>query len=42
LVVDLDSERFKIREKAGKQIEEIGELAKPALQKALGGKPHMR
>ena len=41
LLADLDSDRFEIREKATKQIEEIGELAKPALQKARTGKPSL-
>lgn len=41
LVAELDSERFEVREKAGKQIEEIGELAKPSLLKALEGKPSL-
>lgn len=39
LLAGLDSDRFAIREKTMKQIEEIGELAKPALQKTLVGKP---
>jgi hypothetical protein len=37
-LTDLDSERFEVREKAARRIEAIGELAKPALQKALAGK----
>lgn len=41
LVAELENERFEVREKAQKQIEEIGELAKPDLQKALGGKPSL-
>jgi WD40 repeat protein len=39
LLADLDSERFEVREKASKQIEGVGELAKLALQRALTGKP---
>jgi WD40 repeat protein len=41
LLADLDSERFEVREKAAEQIETVGELAKPALQKALAGKPSL-
>jgi WD40 repeat protein len=40
-LTDLDSERFGVREKAARRIEAIGELAKPALQKALAGKPSL-
>jgi WD40 repeat protein len=41
LLADLDSDRFEVREAATKQIEEIGELVKPALQKVLIGKPSL-
>jgi RNA polymerase sigma factor (sigma-70 family) len=41
LLAELDSERFEVREKAAKQIESIGELAKPALHKVLVGKPSL-
>ncbi|HWG43211.1 MAG TPA: hypothetical protein VN688_10530, partial [Gemmataceae bacterium] len=41
LLTDLDSDRFEVREKAMKQIEAIGELAKPALRKTLAGNPSL-
>jgi hypothetical protein len=40
-LADLDSERFEVRENAAKKIESLGELARPALQKALAGKPSL-
>jgi WD40 repeat protein len=39
LVADLDSEQFKVRDRAAKDLEKLGEVAAPALQKALGGNP---
>lgn len=41
LLADLDSDRFEVRDKATRQIESIGELAEPALRKALAGKPSL-
>src|SRR5207302_10243225 len=35
LLTDLDNERFPVREKARKRQEQLGELAEPALRKAL-------
>jgi len=39
LISDLDSEQFAARRKAAADLEELGQLAEPALQKALRGKP---
>jgi len=39
LVRDLDSDRFQAREQATKEFEELGEIAIPALQKALVDNP---
>jgi RNA polymerase sigma factor (sigma-70 family) len=39
LVADLDSESFTVRREAGRQLEELGEAAEPALRRALGAKP---
>jgi hypothetical protein len=39
LLADLDNERFTVREEARKGLEEMGELAEPALWQALAGKP---
>jgi hypothetical protein len=39
LVADLDSEQFKTRKNAGDDLEKLGELAEPALRKALEGNP---
>jgi WD40 repeat protein len=39
LITDLTSDRFAVRDKASKELEELGELAKPALLKALEGQP---
>jgi RNA polymerase sigma factor (sigma-70 family) len=41
LLADLDAERFEVRDNAARQIEAIGELARPALEKALEGKPSL-
>jgi hypothetical protein len=39
LIADLDSNRFAVREKASGELEQLGELAEPALRGALEGKP---
>jgi hypothetical protein len=39
LIADLDSEEFKTRDAACKELEGLGEAAGPALRKALDGKP---
>ncbi len=38
-IVDLDSDTFAVREKATRELEEMGEAAEPALRKALADKP---
>jgi RNA polymerase sigma factor (sigma-70 family) len=39
LVADLGSEQFKVRDRAMNELEKLGEVAAPALQKAVGGEP---
>jgi RNA polymerase sigma factor (sigma-70 family) len=39
LLTDLESEQFAVREKAQADLEELGELAEPALRQALEGQP---
>jgi WD40 repeat protein len=39
LVHDLDDEDFQVRDRASRRFEELGEVAKPVLTKALEGKP---
>jgi WD40 repeat protein len=39
LVRDLDDDTFEVRERATKELEELGEAASPALRKALAGQP---
>src|SRR5207244_4294750 len=39
LIADLDSDRFADREDAAGQLEQLAELAEPALRKALKGEP---
>jgi alkyl sulfatase BDS1-like metallo-beta-lactamase superfamily hydrolase len=39
LVADLDSEQFRTREHATKQLEQLGELAEPALRRGLRDQP---
>jgi WD40 repeat protein len=41
LVADLDSDQFATREKATAALEKLGELAEPALVKALQGRPSL-
>ncbi len=41
LLADLDSDRFAMREKAAKELEQLGRLAEPALRKALAGRPSL-
>src|SRR5262249_14676532 len=38
-IAELDSDDFKVRQRAMKELETLGELAEPAMQKALGKKP---
>jgi hypothetical protein len=39
LLSDLDDRKYSVRRKAGVELEKLGELALPALQQALEGKP---
>jgi hypothetical protein len=39
LLADLESEQFAVREKAQADLEELGDLAEPALRQALADKP---
>ncbi len=39
LIVDLDSARFEVRQQVAAEIEKHGDLARPAIEKALAGKP---
>jgi RNA polymerase sigma factor (sigma-70 family) len=41
LIADLGGEAFATREQATKELERLGEVAAPALRKALGGKPEL-
>jgi WD40 repeat protein len=41
LIAELDDKRFPVRQKAQKELEEIGELAAPALKQALAQKPSL-
>jgi hypothetical protein len=40
-IADLDSDTFETRQKAGDELEKLGELAVPALTKVLTGKPSL-
>jgi RNA polymerase sigma factor (sigma-70 family) len=37
LLADLDSDRFAVRERAGKELQQLGEAAEPGLRQALAG-----
>ena len=39
LIADLDNNRFAVREKASRELEQLGELAEPALRGVLEGQP---
>lgn len=39
MIVDLDSNKFDARQKATEDLEKLGDLAKPALEKVLAGQP---
>jgi RNA polymerase sigma factor (sigma-70 family) len=39
LIAELDSDRFAVRSRASKELEQLGELAEPAMRQALAGKP---
>jgi RNA polymerase sigma factor (sigma-70 family) len=39
LLADLDSDQFATRQRAARELENLGELAKPALRKVLDGQP---
>jgi RNA polymerase sigma factor (sigma-70 family) len=39
LLADLDSDPFAVRQQAARELEELGELAEPALRQALEGRP---
>jgi RNA polymerase sigma factor (sigma-70 family) len=41
LVADLDSDRFAVRDRATRELEQLGELAEPALRKALVSQPSL-
>jgi WD40 repeat protein len=41
LITDLENDKFDIRQKASEELEKLGELAEPALQKVLDGKPSL-
>ncbi len=41
LLADLDDQRFVVRQKASRELEELGELAEPTLRQALSGKPSL-
>jgi hypothetical protein len=39
LIVDLDSERFPVREKAAQELERLGDAAAPPMRRVLAGQP---
>jgi RNA polymerase sigma factor (sigma-70 family) len=39
LLADLDSDHFAVRQKAQQELEDLGDLAEPAMREALAGKP---
>jgi hypothetical protein len=39
LIADLDSAQFQVRSRASQELEQLGELAEPALRRALAGHP---
>jgi WD40 repeat protein len=41
LLGDLDSQRFAVRQKASRELEDLAELAEPMLRKTLNGKPSL-
>src|SRR5262249_13557639 len=41
LIAGLESDRFEVRESAGRELERLGEFAEPALREALSGKPSL-
>jgi hypothetical protein len=41
LVKDLDSSKFRVRQKASDELEKLGELAEPALRQALAAQPSL-
>ena len=41
LIADLESNQFEVREKANTELEKLGELAQPALQKVLDAQPSL-
>jgi hypothetical protein len=41
LVADLDSQRYEVRQRASEELEKLGDLAEPALRRALEGKPSL-
>jgi WD40 repeat protein len=41
LIRDLDSSKFRVRQQASEELEKLGELAEPALRKALGAQPSL-
>jgi WD40 repeat protein len=41
LIADLENDKFDVRQKASEELEKLGELAEPALQKVLDGKPSL-
>jgi HEAT repeat protein len=40
-IADLDGNEFAVRERAARELEQLAELAEPAMRKALAGKPSL-